>query len=304
MPVASLGALCAFLSSVTWAWGSTAYASLAARHAPLAINMTRALVALPLFLLTTLGQVLFLGFGTTGLASLTGAKILWIAASMVSSYAVGDTMFLFACRRLGVPVALAVSSIYPIWSAAAGWAFQGEALGGARALGVALCVGGVVAAVLSAPRHEEDGRPASAVGDRLAGAGLALVTSLFWALNTYAIARGGEGLSFPATSFLRMLVAALLIALLGLATTRRVPRPLSWADLKPHRAAVVVECYGGSSLFVVGMTMAPLAVGAPLSSLSPVVSIPFALLARRERFSLARTAAVAAVVAGIVFLVR
>lgn len=48
-----LGTAAALASSVTWALGSVAYSRLAQQYNPQAVNISRALVALPLFVLTT-----------------------------------------------------------------------------------------------------------------------------------------------------------------------------------------------------------------------------------------------------------
>ena len=58
-----------------------------------------------------------------------------------------------------------------------------------------------------------------------------------------------------------------------------------------------------SSLFVYGLAHTDLAVGATLSSLAPLMSVPFALLYREERWSLPRFTAVTATVAGVVILI-
>jgi drug/metabolite transporter (DMT)-like permease len=65
----------------------------------------------------------------------------------------------------------------------------------------------------------------------------------------------------------------------------------------------LAEACVGSSLFVYGLSHTDLAVGATLSSLAPLMSVPFALFYREERWSLSRFVAVAATVAGIVILV-
>ena len=46
-----LGPLAAFASSCTWAYGTSVYSALARQHAPVTVNLCRALVALPLFLI-------------------------------------------------------------------------------------------------------------------------------------------------------------------------------------------------------------------------------------------------------------
>ena len=66
----------------------------------------------------------------------------------------------------------------------------------------------------------------------------------------------------------------------------------------------VIEAYGGSSIFVYGLSHSELSVGAPLSSLAPLFAVPIGLLLGTERLSVRRLAAIVLTVAGVVLLVR
>jgi len=65
----------------------------------------------------------------------------------------------------------------------------------------------------------------------------------------------------------------------------------------------LLEAFVGSSLFVYGLAHTDLAVGATLSSLAPLLSVPFALFYGEERWSPPRFAAVTATVAGVIILI-
>ena len=71
---------------------------------------------------------------------------------------------------------------------------------------------------------------------------------------------------------------------------------------KPGKVRSAEACIG-SSLFVYGLAHTDLAVGATLSSVAPLLSVPFALVYREERWSGSRFAAVTATVAGVIALV-
>lgn len=293
-----LGPVSAFLSSVAWAVAATVYSRLSLKTNAFAVNVTRALFAFPCFLLAAVlpdGPA----HAFEAFRAVPGGNLFWLSMSVLGSYALGDALFFRSTHALGVPGALAIASTYPLWSALAGWLLRGERLGAAGVLGLVLVVGGVVTVI-----RARGGTGAGIREGRPAGVLLALATSMLWALNAYAVSRGGTGISPPVANTIRM---AVVLAVVPLAC--RVTMGGSAALVVPlvdaRRAAwlFVLEGFGGSMLFLIGMTRSPLAIGAALSSLAPVVSVPFVSLSGRERFSLATTLGVVVVVAGIVLLV-
>src|SRR5437868_505010 len=98
MTAAHLGALAALGSSATWAYASTRYAQ-ASRHAgSVRVNLARAAVVVPVYVA--------LALATRGLhgavAGLTLTGALWLLGSVICSYAVADSLFFAAARRLGI----------------------------------------------------------------------------------------------------------------------------------------------------------------------------------------------------------
>lgn len=262
----------------------------------------RASLSLPLFLAAALAtDPRALGLVTPGRAG-------WLLLSVVGSYVVGDALFLASARLLGVPVALAIASTYPLWSAFAGWAFLGQRVAPAGLAGVALVVAGVVTVVRRRGDPDTGGEPGAAAAlpgsGHGAGVALAFATSLFWALNTFAIARGGAGLPVAAVNTFRMGFAAALIPLGRLLLRgRRTPLLVPAREMRRAWPWFILESVGGTALFVVGLTHSPLAVAAALTSLAPVLSVPFAVVIGRERLGARVVAGIAVVTAGIVLLV-
>lgn len=288
----SLGPWCAFFSSITWAVGSTAYARVAATTAPSAINFTRALLALPLFLLVLAST----SSGRSAFAAVTMGHVGWLFVSMLMTYVIGDVVFLLSCIRIGVPAALAIASAYPLWAALAGWVWLHEQLPLAKLAAVCAVVCGVVVVIVSGKRLERQPRYAQ-------GIGLAIATSFFWALNTVTVARGGSGLDANMVNVVRMGIAIALCPWVGIYLTGRPTFLIPARDLRRYGALFLAEAYGGSFCFVYGMTHAPLAVAAALSSLAPVIATPLAWIARREPVSLIKFAGILLVVAGAYCLV-
>ena len=174
-----------------------------------------------------------------------------------------------------------------------------------------MCVGGVIALIVLAPRAVElaKGEPEkkahehahSTLRDAREGILLALLTSVLWAGNTVSVKMGGTGITAWHANLIRFLIAWPILAATSALTAR--PSKDDAVARAAYRGLIPVslaEACVGSSLFVYGLAHTDLAVGATLSSLAPLMSVPFALLYREERWSPPRFAAVSATVAGVI----
>ena len=299
-PAACLG------SAALWALAANVYARAARASSPVAVNFMRASLSFPFFLAVALVQG-----PAGGLGEVTSGRAAWLLVSVVGSYAVGDALFLASAQLLGVPVALAIASTYPLWSACAGWAFLGQSVGPAGLVGVGLVVAGVVTVVRPRGGRADEGEstlPSSGVrahgSGHAAGVLLAAATSLFWALNTFAVARGGAGLPVAAVNAVRMGIAVALLPLVRLVVRGRgTPLLVPAREMRHAWPVFLLESIGGTALFVIGLTRSPLAVAAALTSLAPVLSVPFAVVVGRERVGARALAGIVLVTAGIVLLV-
>ncbi len=272
----------------------------------MAVNFMRASLSFPFFL------VVALAMGPEGgLGQVTTARAGWLLLSVVGSYVVGDALFLSGATLLGVPVALAIASTYPLWSALAGWLFLGQSVGPPGLAGVVLVVAGVATVVryrgagtVEAAREEPPAAGLRNAPGHVKGVLLAGATSLFWALNTFAIARGGADLPVAGVNTFRMGFAVALMPLGRLLLGGRGPTLLvPLRDMRRVWPVFLLESVGGTALFVVGLTHAPLAVAAALTSLAPVLSVPFAVLIGKERIGGHVLLGIVVVTAGIVLLV-
>ena len=305
-----LGPLCAFLSSLTWSVGSIRYTAISKNHSIYALNFTRALVALPLFVLATF---LVAGSGSAGLLefqALRSEHLAWLVVSMIASYGLGDLCFFLSTRSLGVPTALAIASAYPVWSLLFSIAVLKEPMTLVQAGGVLVVVAGVVWVILQAPRGVgagSEGGGVERVGQsqkvrqqsRKMGVFLAVLTSGFWAMNSFAVSRGGHGLSPNVGNAIRMIIALLLTSGLRLGLDRRGEWVLPFELVRAQAWVFVFEAFGGSLFFLYGLSHSPLFLGTTLSALAPVLSVPLAVLLGQERFHLGRFAAILLVLLGI-----
>jgi drug/metabolite transporter (DMT)-like permease len=286
------GALAALGSSVTWAFASTRYAQASRDVGSQRVNFARALVVVPIY-----AAIVFAHRGTRALDGVDGAHLGWLVMSVLCSYALADGLFFAAARRLGISTALSIASSYPLWAALAGALVRHEPFGPWRMAGTLLCIGGVVALVrLHGARA--DGRRS---GDPW-GVAFAAAASLLWAGNSFSIKEASQGLGVWQVNSVRYLIA---LALLGaqVAFARPASRPApgrGWLALVP---AILTDALLGSVLYVFGLANTDLAVGSTLSSLAPLISVPFAIALGEETWSAARFAAVTATVGGVAILV-
>lgn len=309
----SLGPFSAFLSSVTWALGASAYTELSRKYPAYTINFARACVASVVFLLLSLqfesgpGATFSALFHQTG--SIDYSRFAYLFLSVVGSYGVGDLFFIASAKILGVPAALAIASAYPLWAAFFGFTFNGEPFSVLSASGVLCVVGGVVLVILSG--NTRKGPMASTLLDnnkKWLGVVFAVTTSLFWALNTFALNHVGKAVPPFEANFYRMFFAVILCPLIGTAgnvltgrlqTTRLHLSKVDWLKSIP---IFLLEGVGGSYFFLYGVTHSPLAVGAALTSLAPVVSYPIALALRKESPNFRKFLAILTVILGVVLL--
>lgn len=291
----TFGILAAFLASLTWALGVNVYSDLVKKYTPSAINFNRALVAGPIF---CVAAVIFARFQSPTQHfewTFPPANILWLALSCISSYAVGDLLFFKSSHSpLKVTGALAIASIYPIWSALFGYLFFNQSSGAWGLLGLFLAVGGSVGVILSSKQKSDE------VG--LAGVGpataLALVVSIFWALNAFSIGRVVGQDSFSANG-IRMGFALFFCPLFGRIFLGSGKVFMRREDFLKALPVFIFEGFGGSYFYVYGVSHTSLAMGAVLTSLAPVLSVPIYFIRHRELPGAQKMFSILVVVAGL-----
>jgi drug/metabolite transporter (DMT)-like permease len=301
-----LGLFCAFMSSVTWAIGSTSYSKLAKLYSPFRINFTRALVALPLFVLTV-----FLSSGLEGgldaYQALESKHFALLTTSIFCSYALGDVFFLFSAVAIGVPGALALASSYPIGLALIRFFSEGEALRSIQVLGLIIAVVGIAAVILTDPKNVRDPEsPAvkSWMKKKSAGITFGIITAFCWAMNSYTVGVASLELHAAVANTVRMGVALLLIPIFFFMTNKKLVTPLPLPVIKTLGWVFAMEAFGGSFFFAYGLSHTPMVIGGVLSSLAPVLSVPVAVALRLEKFSWARTLAILLTVSGLILLMQ
>jgi drug/metabolite transporter (DMT)-like permease len=289
-----LGPICAFMASVTWAIGSSHYSRLSKSFTPFSVNFTRAAVALPLFI-----AVALITGGFEAYSHLRPSHLGWFTLSVISSYGLGDVLFLWSTLSLGVPGALAIASSYPLQAALLEAVILGRPLAPFQIFGLLLTVGGVITVILNTPKMPVE----RLFRTRSSGIILAFATSVLWMLNSYAVAKGGVDLAAPVSNTVRMGLTLIIAATLSRFLAQgQGPLLLPFPTLKKNLWVFVFEGFGGAYVFVYGLAHSPLVIGAALSSLAPVLAVPVAVAMGLEKLSFFRTLGVVMVVIGLRFL--
>jgi drug/metabolite transporter (DMT)-like permease len=298
MEISILGPFCAFASAFTWAIGSAQYSRLSHHHSAFAINFIRALISLPLFVIAAF--VVSGGF-EAALANFLQLRLShfgWFTLSMITSYALADPLFFLTTRFLGVPSALAIGSCFPIWTVLAGYFFGKAAITPLQLSGMLIAIGGVVTVILAgAPKQETVARFS------WKGVLLAVLVSILWAVNAFSLFQGAADLLAPVGNTVRMILALLLSSFFSQIFMPGSSLLIPYRHVRGVFWVFILEGFGGAYLSFYGLSHSPLALGATLTSLAPVISVPIAVALRLEKFSIRKTIGVVLVVIGISLLV-
>lgn len=298
--VSTLPIAAAFMASVTWAIGSSTYSFLSRTYPAQAINFSRAFLVLPLFLIASL-LTSYLQTGTffAGLNRVSSDNFVWLVVSNIASFALGDVFFFASTTYVGVPTALAIASAYPILTALGAWFFDGQQLSIVNYIGLFVAVVGTIVVIKTGKQSLTQNLSEKKYQT---GIILAAITSLFWALNTYSSSKGGQGLNPFDANVVRMSCSLILCPAIGFLKDKSWSFFLPLPIMKKYTWVFLLEAFCGSTFFMYGMANTPMAIGAVLTSLAPVLTVPVALWLGWEKFSLTKTFGIVFVVLGIALL--
>ena len=301
-----LGPLAALGASLTWVAGSSVYTLLAKKYSASTINFTRASIAFPLFILVCLFRMDEI-LPTIDLNSIFFLEnICWLILSVLATYCLGDFLFIWSALSVGYPTSQAVGAIYPLWAAIFGVIFLEQPLNIYKYIGIILSILGIVAVVYSGRNTKiyYENSSKSLLRHKSTGVLLAIATSVAWAINGFAVHKAGTAIPVVFGNVIRMGFAALVcFAIIKFKKGEKSALFLQWSDFKKYGLIFAVESFGGSFLFLYGMSHTPLALGATLSSLAPVIAVPVAVFMRWERFSLLKSLGILIVMFGVTILV-
>jgi drug/metabolite transporter (DMT)-like permease len=163
-------------------------------------------------------------------------------------------------------------------------------------VGAALTLSGTTALILLGKKREDAGP------HRSTGIALALAASLAWGLNTFASRQGGTGFHPAFANVVRMSFAFVMCTTL-LRLRKAGPWTLAKDEYRRYLPFFAIEAVGGSFTYLYGLAHSAPAVGATLSSLSPLFALPVAAWRGLERITWAKALAVLVLMSGVIVLV-
>ena len=273
-----VGDLVALAAALGWA-GTTVLARYISRAIPaLWYNALRiGIAALAMLMVSpwTLARV--------DLANVSMLALGLLLVSVLTGFAVGDTAFFEAMRRIGVARAATIAGCHPLVTALLAVFFLGEPVTLALVLGIVVISVGVwlittdrvIAPVSHGAGHE-----------LVVGVGLALVAAVGWAASTVLVRPALEEVDPIVASTIRLPFATLVLTLAALRLRRIDNRRL---ELKPGITAWLIFAglltVASATLFLWSVDLAGAARTAALSSVSPIFSATIAVLLLGEHMT-------------------
>jgi len=284
------GDIIALLSALLWAISNVLMA-MGIRQLPvIPLNLVRCAVSSIFFwcLLPFFG-------GVQALAHIPLATWVWLALSVLLLLIVGDLLYFRSMELAGVSWAMPVASINPLWAVLLAALFVDEPLSWSLLAGGVLIVAGVILVGRSNVQVE----PADRRRQRT-GLLLALLASLAWGIGQIVLKVAAQDIHAVVANSIRqpMGLAGMFVLNLGRGrwTELRQLDGRSWLLIV---AASLIGTGLGSLLFVQAIQMVGAGRTAVLTSTSPLMAIPFAILWLHERPNRKTLAGTLLAVAGI-----
>src|SRR5262245_9399359 len=291
LPDPTLGALSSLASALTWAVVSLCVRQLLGTLNSPTINALRTLGAGALLMAWVLATE-----GLEGLRAIGLPTFALLAASIVVSGSLGDTIVFESARFLGLARAMTASMTYPMLSAVLAAILLGEPITSALVMGSLLTLGGL--ALIVGARPSEPDRP----GHLWLGLLASQAASVAWAVGVIMLKLPPATLYATRAQSVRLPVAALVLFV----------TPWVWGSMGIVRrggmalagpiALLAVLTAGSSLLFVVGVKHAGVGVSTVLSSTAPMFAIPLGTLFLGERITRTTALGTLITVAGVAVL--
>jgi drug/metabolite transporter (DMT)-like permease len=206
----------------------------------------------------------------------------WLVVSVLGLLVVGDTLYFRSMDLAGVSWAMPVASINPLWAVILASFFLGEPLSWSLVLGALLVIAGVILVSRSTnpATLEQPGSPSA----RRRGLLMALGVSVLWAIGQVALKPATEGVHSVVVNSVRQPLG--MVMLLGLTLIRGKWQALKTLDKKSWAIILVASFVGtgiGTLTFVMAIQMIGAGRNAVLTSISPLLAVPFSMLWLQER---------------------
>lgn len=226
----------------------------------------------------------------------------FLAGSSVIGLVVGDLLYFWSMKLIGLSRAMPLSTTYPFFTLVLALLFLDEPLSWAVVIGALFIVGG--AYLLAFPRMRGRATGVSARDElNLGGVALALVAAMCWASSTVMLRVGLEGVDVAVANALRLSV--LLVVLMGLLLGQRGSGRIEFGGLRSLGIVLLAGVVGtglGTYTFLTAVQRAGAARTSILTATTPLFGVPLSLLLR-EKLSSRTVVGTALTVVGVWFTV-
>lgn len=304
------GEIAAFGTALCWTAGSQFFEAAGRRSGAMSVNLLRLILALLLFCMLSQWR-----HGTLFPLSFPLRAWWWLGLSGIIGFALGD-MFLFkAFVDIGPRLSMLIMTLAAPMSAVIGMVFLGEKYQLLHWVGMAVTLGGVCLVILEKPRKTERNQLSGVSSNRRirdvtpAGIMMAFLGALGQAAG-YVLSKYGMSLEngyldpFAAT---QIRVIAGTIGFLGIISLRR-----SWPAVRKAVTngpamgmtfgGAVLGPFLGVSLSLLALHYTTSGIAATITSMVPILIIPFSIFIGHEQVSLRAVWGAAVAVGGVITL--
>jgi drug/metabolite transporter (DMT)-like permease len=292
-----LGEIAALATAACWTVSATSFEAASKRVGPTGVNIIRlalAVVLLGLFNVVTRGQIVPTDAGPR--------QWLWLGLSGLVGFTLGDLFLFEAFYRIGSRVSMLVMALAPAITAVMGFLVLGEVLSPQAVIGIVLTMVGIALVVLKPEKgalklsHSIAGL-LFAFGGALGQAGGLILSKIGM--------RGEAGANYPATSSAQIRAMAGVAGFMALYTVMRSwPKVASAAkDRKGMGFTALGSIAGpfiGVSLSLLAVANTDAGVASSLMSITPILIIPVALFAFKEKVKPVELIGAALAVGGVI----
>jgi len=294
------GEIAALLTAGCWAFNSVVFTWAGKRVGAVTVNAMRLWIAIP-----ALALLHGLLFGTPFPFAVEPWRLLCLGISGVIGFIAGDTMLFASFLLIGPRLAMLLSLLVPVFSAALSWFFLGEKLLVLEILGILVTIGGVAWVVAEKPdplgAHASVPARKFRLGIWLAAGGAA-GQALGLLFSRMGLAGGYSAVS---ATHVRVTVAGMVLVLLGLLQGRPLAHLARMKDRKALLEITAGALTGptlGVILSLVAIAHASIGVASTLMSLTPVLLLPLSHFLFKERITCRAVAGTLVALAGVVLL--
>ncbi|NMB21301.1 MAG: DMT family transporter [Firmicutes bacterium] len=274
---ANLGEIAALSTALCWTMNAMAFEAAGKKVGSLAVNYIRFFIAFPLLVITA--------YFTRGLAfpvDATSSAWIYLSLSGLIGFVLGDIFLFQALVEIGSRITLLIKSMGPPLAALAGFLLLGETISPVGLVGMLITIFGISLVILSRNSKERRVR----FNRPLRGIFFAFLGAVGQALGLI-FSKLGMG-SYNPLAATQIRIIAAFIAFTILITVWKKWSDI-WGAFKNKRAigeialGAILGPFVGVTLSLVALQYAPAGVVSTLTSISPILIIPFSIGIYKEK---------------------